>query len=336
MTTPTPSTSESGTTSGALTDSYISATLRSVPRRQRAEIERELRASIADDVEGRIEQGASPKDAEFAALDELGEPARLAANYSGRPLTLIGPNTFTGYVATLKIVVGATVPIVLIALVAVGLSQHHPLATTIAGALSVGVTVAVYLAVCLTIAFALIDRAATRNVGPARRGGIWSPKYLPVDNRPAQKSWGESVASVIFTVILVAAVAIQRTESPVATSGGVPIQILAPSLWDFWLPYFLVVLLLGVALDFVRLGIGRWHPVTTAMGTLLTLAGAVPFIALAYESKIVNPALWHAVGHTEWTTPGNWLSLIIAIFVGLVALGNVIDEWRRGSRARRA
>ena len=317
-----------------LTDSYVTATLRNVPRRQRADIERELRASIADDVDGRIDHGASAKDAEFAALDELGDPAQLAANYSGRQLTLIGPNTFTSYTTTLKVVEGTTIPIVFIVLIAVGLSQHHPVAATIAGAISVAVTVAVYLAVFLTIAFALIDRATTRNVDASRRGIRWSPKFLPVDNRPAQKSWGESVSSVIFTVIVVAAVAIQRTESPVSTSGDVPIQILAPSLWDFWLPYFLVVLLLGVALDFVRLGIGRWHPVTTSIGTLLTLAGAVPFIALAYESKIVNPALWRAIGHAEWTTPGNWLSLIIAIFVGLIALGNVIDEWRRRYRQR--
>ena len=316
-----------------LTDCYVNATLRSVPRRQRADIERELRASIADDVEGRIGHGASAKDAEFAALDELGDPARLAANYSGRQLTLIGPNTFTSYVTTVKVVAGITVPIVFIVLVAVGLSQHHPVAATIVGAVSVSVTVAVYLAVFLTIAFALIDRAATRNVDSALRGIRWSPKFLPVDNRPIQKSWGESVASVIFTVILVAAVAIQRTESPVSTSGGVPIQILAPSLWDFWLSYFLVVLLLGVALDFVRLGIGRWHPVTTALGSLLTLAGAIPFVVLAYESKIVNPALWRAIGHSEWTMPGNWLSLVIAIFVGLVALGNIIDEWRRRYRS---
>jgi hypothetical protein len=54
------------------------------PRDRRSDIERELRASIADAVDGRIDAGGEPADAEVAVLTELGDPARLAAGYADR------------------------------------------------------------------------------------------------------------------------------------------------------------------------------------------------------------------------------------------------------------
>ncbi|MCU1421030.1 MAG: hypothetical protein JWN36_681, partial [Microbacteriaceae bacterium] len=42
---------------GPLVDRYVAATLRRIPEKQRPEIDRELRAAIADDVDARVEQG---------------------------------------------------------------------------------------------------------------------------------------------------------------------------------------------------------------------------------------------------------------------------------------
>ena len=64
-----------------LTDRYVDATLRGVPQAKRADIERELRASIADAIDARADSGDSSADAEVAVLTELGDPARLAAGY---------------------------------------------------------------------------------------------------------------------------------------------------------------------------------------------------------------------------------------------------------------
>jgi hypothetical protein len=314
-----------------LTSSYVNATLRSVPRGQRADIERELRASIADDVDGRVETGATPADAEFAALSELGDPARLAANYAGRTLTLIGPNTYISYLTTLKVVVSTAVPIVFLVLLIVALVKKTELSSAIFGALGPALTVAAYLAVALTIMFALVDRAATRGSAATHRGNAWSPKSLPTEERPLPKTWVETVWSVVFVIILVAAVEMLHTDSPFSHNGRA-VQILSPSLWKFWLPYFLAILLLGIVLDFVRLGIGRWHPIPTLVGTLLTLAGGIPLVVLAWRSAIVNHAFWAALGIPQFSQPGNWLSILIAIFFALVAIGNIADEWSKRKR----
>jgi hypothetical protein len=316
----------------ALTDSYVAATLRRVPLGQRAEIERELRASIADGVEGRIEHGATPKAAEFDTLSDLGDPALLAANYSGRTLALIGPDTYTSYLTALRVVGWAVLPIVFIVVVAVSIIQGKGILGAIFGSFGQTITVAVYLGFFVTLAFVFVDRGVTARERAAHPGSEWSPTLLHIETPPAQMNWREPTGSVVGSILLVAAVIAQRTLSPVTSSGGAPVQILAPDLWTIWIPYFLVIIVASLSLDFAKLGVGRWHPVTAMLGTLVTIAGAVPFVTLMWQAKIVNPALWRAIGHPEWTVEGNWLVLVVAIVAALSAFGSVIEMWTKRKR----
>jgi hypothetical protein len=96
----------------SLTDRYVQATLRRLPARQRTDIERELRASIADAVDDRVDDGGDTAAAEVAALTHLGDPARLAAGYADRPLQLIGPAVFLDYTRLLTTLLVAVVPVV--------------------------------------------------------------------------------------------------------------------------------------------------------------------------------------------------------------------------------
>jgi len=67
-----------------LTERYVQAALRGLPPQQRSDIERELRTSIADAVDAKMEAGSDAAVAEREALTELGDPARLAAGYADR------------------------------------------------------------------------------------------------------------------------------------------------------------------------------------------------------------------------------------------------------------
>ncbi len=69
--------------------------MRTVPEKQRADLSAELRASIADQIDARVESGESRDAAERAVLIELGDPDALAAGYTDRPLHLIGPHATT-------------------------------------------------------------------------------------------------------------------------------------------------------------------------------------------------------------------------------------------------
>ena len=106
-----------------LTDRYVAATLRTLPEKQRPDIEKELRASIADAIDDRVEAGSTADAAEREVLIELGDPGRLAASYAGRPLYLIGPTLFLDYIRLLKLLLWIVVPIVFVAIFVIDVFQ---------------------------------------------------------------------------------------------------------------------------------------------------------------------------------------------------------------------
>jgi hypothetical protein len=69
-----------------LTQRHVAAVACGVPEDQRSDVERDTAAAIADLTEARLAAGEEPDAAERAALLELGDPVRLAAAYSSRPL----------------------------------------------------------------------------------------------------------------------------------------------------------------------------------------------------------------------------------------------------------
>ncbi len=82
------------TTTATLTDRYVETAMRTVPEGQRADLAAELRASIDDQLEARVAQGELRDAAERAVLTDLGDPEKLAADYTDRPLWLIGPRYY--------------------------------------------------------------------------------------------------------------------------------------------------------------------------------------------------------------------------------------------------
>src|SRR3954464_2212709 len=93
-----------------LTDRYVSAAVRTVPEDQRSDLAAELRASIDDQVDARVEGGEPRGSAERAVLTDLGDPDKLAAGYMDRPLYLIGPRYFLDWWRLLKLLLWIVLP----------------------------------------------------------------------------------------------------------------------------------------------------------------------------------------------------------------------------------
>ena len=142
----------STTTHASLTDRYVAAALTGVQADQRADVAAELRVSIADAIDARTAHGESPDTAERAVLPELGDPMRLAAEYSGRPLYLIGPAFYPDYVSLLRLLLSIVVPIIAIVVGA---------ASAVSGAGSLDVLLA-------ALGTRLLRRRAARLLGDAR------------------------------------------------------------------------------------------------------------------------------------------------------------------------
>jgi hypothetical protein len=278
------------TTTTSLTDRYIDAILRRVPSHQRPDIERELRASIADAVDDRLEAGAEPGEAEVAVLTDLGDPARLAAGYADRPLHLIGPAHFLDYTRLLGILLVTVVPTVA-AVVGLLRAVDGDSASAIAGdAIGSALTAGFHVAFWTTLVFAVLERVPSLKPLPIPK---WTPAALPEPvgrrSRYAELIAG-TVAMVLFTsLILVSPVLRLQTDAD-----GDPIGAIDPWLWDTGLIYvFVGLLVIALAFNFATYYARPSVPVAVGRA-VADIATGLTLIWFAANDHVLNPAFVEA------------------------------------------
>ena len=170
------------TPASSLTERYLAAALRGVPDRQRDDVARELRSSVADAIEDRVTAGEDPLAAEKSVLEGLGDPARFAAGLTGRPLYLIGPDLFVEYRQLLRLLLGIVVPIVGVVAAAVDLSQGGDWVSALVDGIVGALTVALHICFWVTLTFALIERADSAREARleiSKAAGRWTVDMLP-------------------------------------------------------------------------------------------------------------------------------------------------------------
>ncbi len=319
-----------------LTDRYIWAVVRSLPEDQREEVGRELRASIEDAVETRLDAGESAKDAEVNALQELGDPARLAGQYAERPAWLIGPKYYYDWQRLLKILLGIVLPIVFVVLfiinfIAGGVGQAF------GTAFGVTFSVAVHLAFWPTLIFALIERYGKGDEIPK-----WSVDYLPMlpDDQKKKGSKtgqtspiGEFVGTFVFLAFFAGALIWQQFNSVFEDAAGNPIPVLEPALWSFWLPYTLVIIALELLFAVALYAVRGWNWPLAIVHIPLTLAFAIPAIWLFVNHQVLNAPFFEELG---WSADTLVLSdNITAGVIALASLGTLADGIVKAARSTR-
>lgn len=295
-----------------LTDRYVEATLSWVPPSKRADIDRELRASIADAVDARVEAGEARAEAEVAVLTELGDPARLAAGYVERPLHLIGPALFLDYIRLLRTLLVIVVPIAAAAVLVVQLLQDGPVVNLVGSVVSTIITTALHVFFWTTLVFALLERlpgAKPPLTGP------WTPDRLP-EPRVRRPHLSDLIAEAVWVAFVIAALLLAPSLSPERDGGGNPINILNPWLWDAGVVYVLIGLVaLGLVVSVASYYQGRWTVSRTVAAAVLEIALPSMLIWLASNDRMVNPAFVDAVG---WQP-----SVIDIIHINVIILGAV-------------
>ncbi|MET9534887.1 permease prefix domain 1-containing protein [Streptomyces sp. NPDC006649] len=313
-----------------LTDRYVSTVVRRVPDKERSDIERELRAAIGDDADARVARGQTPDEAEYAALSDLGNPARLAARYARRAVALIGPDLYPDYKQALRGVSLAVLPPVYAVLAIVHHARGENIWVTLFRPIGNTVTVALYLAVGVTVLFAAVDRAVSAASGTAAGTG-WTPDRLaPVQVR-REASRRDLIGLVGKAALVIALLLVQRWVSPVTGGSGAAVPVIDPALWGGWIPYFMTLIALAVVLRAVEVRLRRWSPVTSVIDTALTLAGALPLAWLFWEARVLNhaiPGSGGAVSGGALTTHGSWISWAGVLFAAVVVVARLTDIWR--------
>lgn len=125
----------------------------------------DILAEIADDIQSRIDEGAS----ESEAIAAYGNPAVVAARYR-RVQYLIGPALFPYYLVTLRNVLVGTIALVLFGGGVAALAMHR--SSLFYSALGIAWNSVAWVAIVVTLIFALRERADSFELpDPSRRSG---------------------------------------------------------------------------------------------------------------------------------------------------------------------
>lgn len=313
-------------TTTTLTDRYVSAVVRSVPEKQRADLENELRASLADAIDDRMAAGADAKTAEHDAIVELGDPIVLSARYTGRPLHLVGPLFYADWKRLLTVLEFIVVPIVFAALAIVGALKGDSFGAIVGGAVWTALSVGVQLAFWVTVVFALIERTPSM---AAKKLLPWTPDMLP-ETSAKLTSRVEFIVETTLAALLVTAFLLSPFVSPFADAAGAPVPFFHPWIWQTGLVAVLVIVpILQVGANAFKLR-DRWTMPLAVLATLVDVAGAVVLIVIAATDHLLNPAFFEAAG---WPLSVIGVVNVIMIVVGALAIAT--SAWENIRSVRR-
>lgn len=311
-----------------LTDRYVDAAMRTVPERQRDDLATELRASIDDQVEARIEEGEPHETAERAVLTDLGDPDRLAADYTGRPLWLVGPRYYLEWWRLLKLLLWIVIPCATVAVALAQLLSGADIGEIIAETVVVGMNVALHLFFWVTLIFVILERSGheTMTAGP------WTPDRLP---EPRQRGAGltDLVATLVFLGVAVGAVLWDRFVGVVHLDGEW-MSFLAPGLWPWWIVALFVLIALEALLAISVYAKGRWDVGSATVNLFLNLTIAGGTLWLLAQQQLVNPEFFSALAAQTGDTVATVVSTILGFVIVAVAVWDTTDAYLKASRAR--
>ncbi|HWS35388.1 MAG TPA: permease prefix domain 1-containing protein [Actinoplanes sp.] len=317
-------------------DRYVYTVLRRVPEQQRTDIEQELRTSIEDAVDARIDGGEERDEAIERALLELGDPDRLADGYAERPSYLIGPEFYPVWRRLLITLVSTVLPIVVVVAVVLRLLEQATFGEVVGTVLGTLFTVGAHLVFWVTLTFAIVERAGVvTGSGTATGSGAgraewgrraWRVADLP-RYEPGVMTPGQLAAAVLWPVLVVAALVLQQfafTEEPVLDPGN----------WTFWWPYLIVVLVLEGLYAVWLFRRGAWGHLVTVVNAVLAVLFAGPVVWLASTGGFFNPEF---LATLDWGSvdPARWLNNIVIVVAVAGALWDVAETGVRAERARR-
>jgi len=316
-----------------LTDRYVETAMRTVPEKQRPDLAAELRASIEDQIDARIAAGDPADEAERAVLTGLGDPDALAAQYTDRPLWLIGPRYYLTWWRLTKLL-WAIVP----ACAVFGVALAQMLAGAGIGEV-IGAIVPVVISVIVNIGFwtALVFFIIERNVGgkDIALGAGWTLDQLP-EKKERGAGLSDLIASLIFLLLAAGAVVWDRFVGlAYLAEGDGWMPALAPALWPGWILGLFVLIALEIALAVWVYLQGRWTPAAAAANAALNIAFVVPLLYLLTRDELLNPAVFPALLPAESAqTVMTILTLLLGFGAVGVALWDTIDAFLKARRAR--
>jgi hypothetical protein len=307
----------------SIIDNYIQAVGQDLPRKNRADIEAEIRSLIEDTLVDRSKAAKRPVDEAMTVevLKEFGPPEKMAASYRSKDY-LVGPRFYRTFLLVARIVI----PVMAV----------FNLAVLMLGTIQSGFTWAGFGLDLLkafgnffnmsfmglgwaVIVMAILDRT----VPETSKEEEFDPRKLQKAEEPEKefKPW-ELIVDLIFTIIVIVLFNVYPDKVGlyyVASLGDTPVHFLPVLTAEFfrYMPFFNVLWGLKVALDVYLLsqrtwtGGTRWAQIALSvltMGVLFSLLVGAPVLEVTsqalltagWSAELVNafPAFLWELGYT--------------------------------------
>ncbi|GID33366.1 permease prefix domain 1-containing protein [Paractinoplanes brasiliensis] len=306
-----------------LVDRYVLTALRRLPEQQRADIDRELRASIEDAVDARVEAGEPRDTAIEQTLLELGDPDRLADSYAGRPNYLIGPELYPVWRRSLTALLTLVLPIVVLVTAFVQvLADDAGFGEVIGTAVGTIINVGAHMAFWVTLTFWIVERTGA---GKSDLNRQWTPQDLP-RYEPGALTRVQFAANLLWPAVVIGALVLQQftfTEEP----------LLDPANWSFWWPVLIALIVLKGLWVFWVYRLGRWTRPVAVVNAVLSLVTGGVIIYLLSSDNFFNPAFTGFNG-TDVDLQG-WISVVVMLTTGVSIAYDIVDVFRKAEQARK-
>jgi hypothetical protein len=327
-----------------LIDRYITEVGKHLPRKNRADIEAEIRSTLEDMLEERT-QGKVPADkgpvdetTVLELLKEYGSPREVAAKYKTHQY-LIGPRLYPTFEMVLRIVLIVVAGASLLGL-AVSLSKTDLTGPAFLSALGqwFGGLISGLISAFGNIAlvFAIIER--TRVADKFEKEFMeWDPKELKSEPDPDRIDLPDHIATIIFTVLgLVILNLYPNLLSFRSSNNGtwITLPLLTESFFRF-LPWINILGLLQIVFNGFMLGQKDWTPATRSLSIVMDIAGMILAIAILRTPGIfgLTPQALTAIGIGEGADNlsrlFNSLPTIILLIVVVVTTVKVVKSLLR-------
>jgi len=311
-----------------LIDRYVTEVGKHLPRKNRLDIEAELRSTLEDMLEDRSQQTGRPADEALAEeiLQEYGAPRKVAATYQSHPY-LIGPRMFHTYTLVLRIVLFAVTLGLTIATVVSLINSNMSAAETLQSLVDFAASLVSALLAAfgnVTLVFAILERVMP--VSEFEKEEKWTPAELSKEPDHDQVKGSERIFSIVFTIAAlmifnlypqIIGIWIMENEQWVQVAG------LSEAFFRF-LPWINLSIILTIALDIWLLRQAIWTALTRWIHIGLQIFG----IAIA-AAMLNGPSLltFHpGIVETEVVnTLKTVFSGMVPIILVIVVAANIIE-----------
>lgn len=276
-----------------LIDKYIAEVGKHLPRRNRADIEAEIRSTLEDMLEERKQAQEQVDDAAIIALlKEYGAPRKVAESYVG-PRYLIGPRMYPFFEMVTRIVFAVLIAVTVVGLV-IGLVQSSTTGSEFLK--TVGNSAAGLVSGLMTafgnivLVFAILERTLPKT-DFAKEMEDWDPKELASEPDPDRVKLGEQIFELVFLVLFLV---IFNLYPEVLGFGffdegkWVFITPVLTKAFFSYLPWINILMVLQIGLNVYLLRQGVWNVTARIANILLELANIALAIVILQGPAIVS------------------------------------------------